>query len=193
MKVKNLLQFVIGCIFILWSCKDDTTFQGKHDPEVIKTYRNDTTSGTKMDSLSSINLITKQKLTEIYELSSLFTTKYNDSLMQDILFSQIKSYFLDNDSLQIHKLLQEMDSLKVFYVEVRNVNPIEKDSITPDSMRLADFSIRYYSKDKKLIDSIKKSAKYILKKEPKKFKHEFIFYFLDLQTLAEKEDSLIFD
>lgn len=193
MKVKTLLQLLTGLLFILWSCKDETTFQGKHDPEVIKTYRNDVTSGTKMDSLSSVNLITKQKLTELYELSSLFITKNNDSLMRDILFPQIQSYFLNNDSLQIAGLLHEMDSLSVYYVEVRNVNLIEKDSISPDSVRLADFSIRYYSKDKKLIDSIKKTASYILKKEPKKFKHEFIFYFLNLQSYTELNDSLILD
>src|SRR5690554_1916520 len=165
MKVKTLLQLLTGLLFIFWSCKDEATFQGKHDPEVIKTYRNDVTTGTKMDSLSSVNLITKQKLTELYELSSLFITKNNDSLMRDILFPQIQSYFLNNDSLQIAGLLHEMDSLSVYYVEVRNVNLIEKDSISPDSVRLADFSIRYYSKDKKLIDSIKKTASYILKKE----------------------------
>src|SRR5690606_30419168 len=136
------------------------------------------------------NFITKQKLTEVYELMSLYSVNLNDSVMRNILFPQIESYFQEKDSLNIQRLLKEMDSLKVSYTEIRGLDLSKKDSLIPDSIRNVNYWVRYYSKDKKLIDSLPKSAKYILKKEPKKFKHEFVFYFEDLNDLQETKDTI---
>lgn len=190
MKIKSFMQYALALIFILWSCKDKNTYQGNHDPDVIKTYHNSSTSALKMDSLSSVNFITKQKLTELYELSSLFSANYNDSLMREILFPQIESYFLAGDSIQIFKLLKEMDSLKVHYVEVSDLNLAVKDSILPDSLQQLNYKLRYFSQDKRLIHTFDKKARFILKKEPKKFKHEFVFYFTDLFPEPEVKDSI---
>src|SRR5690554_2414494 len=90
MKIKSLFLLSCGLIFI-WSCKNEPVFEGNHDPEVIKTYRNNSTPESKMDSLASVNFITKQKLTEIYELMSLYAVNQDDSLMSDILYPQIQS------------------------------------------------------------------------------------------------------
>lgn len=190
MKVKSYIFVLIGLIFILGSCKNDKVFQGEHDPDVIKTYRNQPTGMSKMDSIESVNFITKQKLTEIYELTSLYAVNQSDSLMREILYPQIKSYFTDNDSINIENLLSEMDSLKVNFIEISELQIPEKDSMSLDSIRIINYKVNYYSSDKKLIDSFDKSAQYILKKEPKKFKHEFIFYFTDFSPVQEINDTI---
>lgn len=189
MKIRFLFVFLTALVFV-WSCKHEPVFQGEHDPEVIKTYRNNSTPVSKMDSLASVNFITKQKLTEVYELMSLYSVNQNDSVMRNILFPQIESYFQEKDSLNIQRLLKEMDSLKVSYAEIRGLDLSKNDSLIPDSIRNVNYWVRYYSKDKKLIDSLPKSAKYILKKEPKKFKHEFVFYFEDLNDIQETKDTI---
>ena len=191
MKIKSFIQLLLGFVFVVWSCKNETTYQGNHDPDVIKTYRNNSTPVSKMDSLASVNFITKQKLTELYELLSLYSSNPSDSLLREILFPQIQSYFLANDSINIVRLLNEMDSLNVNYVEVNQLKLLEKDSLMPDSVKSMNYSVRYFSKNKKLIDSIQKSATYILKKEPKKFKHEFVFYFSDLNNIQKIQKDTI--
>lgn len=189
MKVNSFFPLLLGLV-LLWSCKHEPVFQGEHNPDVIKTYRNDSTPVSKMDSLASVNFITKQKLIELYELSSLYSVNQEDSVMRDILFPQIESYFQEKDTVNIRRLLKEMDSLKVNYVEIRGLDLSKKDSLIPDSIRSVNYWVRYYSKDKKLIDSLPKIAKYILKREPKKFKHEFIFYFEDLSNFQEPKDTV---
>lgn len=190
MKIKSFIYIMLGFVFVVGSCKNETTFQGKHDPDVIKTYRNKSTPVSRMDSIASVNFITRQKLTEVYELTSLYASNPNDSLLHEILFPQIKSYFLENDSVNIYRLLNEMDSLKVHFVEISNLKLSEKDSLRPDSVKIVNYGVRYFSQDKKLIDSLQKTAEYILKKEPKKFKHEFIFYFTQLNFAQEANDTI---
>lgn len=192
MKIKSLIILLIsGLIFAVWSCKNEPTFQGEHDPEVIKTYKNQSTTVSRMDSLASVNFITRQKLTELYELTSLYSANASDSLLREILYPQIKSYFLENDTVNIPFLLKEMDSLQVNYVEISNLKLSEKDSLSPDSVKIVNYGVRYFSNDKRLIDSLEKSATFILKKEPKKFKHEFIFYFSDLKSVQKAENDTI--
>ncbi len=190
MKIKHFFPIAIGLIFVIFACKKEPIFNGEHDPEVIKNYHNQATPVSKMDSLASINFITKQKLTEIYELSSLYSSNSGDSILKGILFPQLQSYFLENDSLNISKILNEMDSLKVHFVEINGLNYPQSDSINIDSMKSVNYEVKYYSADKKLIDSLKKSANFILKKEPKKFKHEFIFFFTDLNSNQEVKDTI---
>lgn len=189
MKARTIILSVFGLIFFVFSCKKESVYQGDHNPDVIKSYRNTDTPVTLKDSLSSINNITRQKLTEIYELSSLYNSNKNDSLMEDILYPQIMGYFLENDTITSAALLSELDSLDVHFIELRSLKLEERDSLVPDSMMYASYNIRYYSKDKKLIDSFKKEAKYILKKEPKKFKNEFVFYFTELNPQIEEEEK----
>jgi hypothetical protein len=190
MKIKSLIILVMGLIFVVWSCKDEPTYKGKHDPEMIKTYRNDATSAAKMDSLASIGFITKQKLIELYELSSLYSSNQGDSLMREILLPQIHSYFLPKDSVNFAKILKEMDSLQVHYVELSKLDFPDSDSLIADSVRQVNYTMNYFSKDKKLIDSFEKSAEFILKKEPKKFKHEFSFYFQNLMDFQGVKDTI---
>jgi hypothetical protein len=189
MKIRQYLPLILGLIFVFFACKKEPVFNGSHDPEVIKSYRNEATPVSMMDSLSSVNFIAKQKLKEVYELASFYSSNKNDSILKDRLYPQIQSYFSENDSLKISQLLSEMDSLKVNFVEINNVN-LPNDSIISDSVRLVNYGVKYYSSNKKLIDSIQKSAQFILKKEPKKFKHEFIFYFNNLNAVQEENDTI---
>jgi len=189
MRIKHSIFFALGLIFVLFACKKEPTFNGNHDPEVIKNYRNVATPVSKRDSLSSVSFIAKQKLTEIYELTSLYSSNPDDSILKEILYPQIQSYFLESDSLNINRLLNEMDSLKVNFVEINNVN-LPNDSIISDSIRVVNYGVKYYSSNRKLIDSIQKSAQFILQKEPRKFKHEFIFYFNDLNLIQEENDTI---
>lgn len=190
MKIKGFISLLVCLIFVAVACKKEQFFGGEHDPEVIKNYRNQSSPVSKMDSLASINLITKQKLLEVYELSLLYSSKQNDSILRDLLYSQLKGYFLDSDSLNVPALMKEIDSLEAKFVEIRHHKDVISDTITDDSIRKIDYWVKYYSEDKKLIDSIEKTAEFILKKEPKKFKHEFTFYFTDLNLRKNQNDTI---
>lgn len=190
MKIKHFFPAAIGLVFIFFACKKEPVFNGQHDPEVIKNYHNEAARVSKMDSLTSIDFITKQKLTEIYELSSLYSSNPEDSILKGILFPQLQSYFLEEDSMNIPKILNEMDSLNVHFVEISGLDYPKSDSLKRDSLKVVNYEIKYYSADRKLIDSLRKSAAFILKKEPKKFKHEFIFYFTDLNSNQPEKDTI---
>lgn len=190
MKIKHIFPIAIGLIFVFFACKKEPVFNGEHDPEVIKNYHNEAAAVSMMDSLASVNFIAKQKLTEIYELSSLYSSNSGDSIMKGILYPQMRGYFLENDSVNIAKILYEMDSLKVHFIEINGLDYPQSDSLDIDSVKVVNYGVRYYSADRKLIDSLRKSAAFILKKEPKKFKHEFIFYFTDLNSDQEANDTI---
>lgn len=188
MKAKSFISILICLIFVAVACKKEQFFGGEHDPEVIKNYKNESAS-VSMDSIASINFITKQKLLEVYELSLLYSSKQNDSILKDVLHSQLASYFLKTDTISIPLVLKEMDSLQAKFIELRHFKDVESDSLTADSIRKIDYWVRYYSADKKLIDSLQKTAEFILKKEPKKFKNEFTFYFTNLNLTKNQKDT----
>ena len=190
MKAKRFIPILICLIFIVTACKKEQFFGGEHDPEVIKNYRNESADVSKMDSIASINFITKQKLLEVYELSLLYSSKQNDSILSDLLHSQLASYFLESDTFSIPKMMQELDSLQARFVEIKYFEDVKSDSVTDDSIRKIDYWVKYYSSDKKLIDSLNKTAEFILKKQPKKFKHEFTFYFTDLNLPKNQNDTI---
>lgn len=187
MKIKRTLSILAFLIFLVSSCKKEKLFGGEHDPEVIKNYRNQTVS--KMDSVASINFITKQKLLEVYELSVLNHTKQNDSILREVLLSQLAGYFLESDTVSISRLMAEIDSLKAGFVEIRTSNDVENDSVTDESVMKMNYWVKYYSANKKLIDSLEKTAEFILNKEPKKFKREFTFYFTNLDLKEENQNE----
>lgn len=190
MKTKHFLSILICLIFVVTACKKEEFFGGEHDPEVIKNYRNQSTPVSRMDSVASINYITRQKLLEVYELSVLYASKRNDSILSDLLYSQLAGYFLASDSLVLPSLMTEIDSLNARFVEIRHSDDVESDSVSDDSIMKMDYWVKYYSSNKKLIDSLEKTAEFILKKEPKKFKHEFTFYFTSLNLPENQKDTI---
>lgn len=190
MKVKRFISVLICLIFVAIACKKEQFFGGEHDPEVIKNYRNESTPVSRMDSIASINFITKQKLLEVYELSLLYASKRHDSILGDLLHSQLAGYFLETDSVNIPKMMKEIDSLQARFVEIKHLGNIESDSLSGDSIRKINYWVKYYSSDKKLIDSVGRTAEFMLKKQPKTFKHEFTFYFTDLNFVQSRNDTI---
>lgn len=190
MRTKLWIIILLTGLTGLMSCKKETVFEGVRDPEVIKTYHNSSSATAKMDSVASVHFITRQKLVEIYELTSLYSSSKGDTLMEGILYPQIQTYFPEADTMSIRNLIMELDSLKVHYVEIKNMELEEKDSLQPDSVWTVNFDVRYFSKDKKLITSESKKAAYVLKKEPRKFKHEFVFFFTELGDHSFVNDTI---
>lgn len=188
MKAKrNIIGLFLIFFICIVACKKSNLYDGNPDPEVIKNYRNEMpASVSKMDSLEAINFITKQKLLEVYEISALLSSSdKNDSILKEILISQLETYFLESDTINIPYLLAEADSLKVNYAKVSKIEEILNESIVIDSAYQAKYTVDYFSKEKKLISSIDKTAEFTLRKEesPEEFKDVFKFYFISLNKL----------
>lgn len=178
---------MILSIWIIFSCKKDTTYEGEYNPEVIKGYKNDaSTVNTKMDSIEAINFISKRKLREFYELSALASSN-NDSVLQDLLISQLRSYFASDSSSEVDTLLNRLRAKNVHFVSIGKFDIIPNDSITPDTIKRADYVLNLFNKDKKLIEVLNRTSVFVLKQEPIKFKREFKFYF---KTLSQEKDSI---
>lgn len=189
MKINKIyiIPWIVTFLLLSIACKNEPTFGGEHDVEVIKNYRNESTKVSKIDSLTSINIITKQKLLEVYELSLLYNNNIKDSILSDLFQSQLNTYFLENDSVSISKITHEMDSLKVKYVEIAQLSEIQVDTISEIGTKKVNYWVKYYGENKKLIDSMEKTADFLLEKQPKKFKHEFTFYFSDINKSPVKD------
>lgn len=186
-KLMNLCFCAILSIWIIYSCKKDTTYEGDYNPEVIKGYKNEaSTVTTKMDSIEAINFISKQKLREFYELSALASNN-NDSVVQEILITQLRSYFSKEDVSEVDTLLSKLKNRNIHFVSVAKFNIIPNDSLTPDTIKKADYTLNLFNKDKKLVKTIDRTSVFVLKQEPIQFKREFKFYF---QTLNLMKDSI---
>lgn len=186
-KLMNLCLCMILSIWIIYSCKQDTTYDGDYNPEVIKGYKNEaSTVNTKMDSIEAINFISKQKLREFYELSALASNN-NDSVVQEILITQLRSYFSKEEMSEVDTLLSKLKNRNIHFVSVAKFNIIPNDSLTPDTIKKADYTLNLFNKDKKLVKTIDRTSIFVLKQEPIQFKREFKFYF---QTLNMMKDSI---
>lgn len=183
----SLCVCMILSIWIIFSCKKDTTYEGEYNPEVIKGYKNESsTVNTKMDSIEAINFISKRKLREFYELSALASSN-NDSVVQDLLINQLRSYFSADNSSEVDTLLNRLKAKNVHFVSIGKFNIIPNDSITPDTIKRADYALNLFNKDKKLVEVLNRTSVFVLKQEPIKFKREFKFYF---KTLSQEKDSI---
>ena len=186
-KLINLCLCMIISISIVYSCKNDTTYNGDYNPDVIKEYRNESsTLNTKMDSVEAINAISKQKLREFYELSALASSN-NDSVMQDILVTQLRSYFSKDETPEIDSLLVYLRNKNVHIISIAKFNILKNDSLIADTIKRADYTLNLFNKDKNLIESVNRTSIFVLKQEPIKFKREFKFYF---KTLNFMNDSI---
>src|SRR5690606_39545147 len=111
-KINNLMFAYLALILMLFSCT-------KEQPEMsdLEKIRNNTNQKsypvTKMDSAQAISLITKQKIQELFDLSTLYTSGNRDTEIDSIIYSQMNSYFLESDSTKLLPLLKQLDSFKV--------------------------------------------------------------------------------
>jgi hypothetical protein len=190
-KLMNLCLCTLLSIWIVYSCKNDTTYNGDYNPDVIKEYRNEaSTVNTKMDSLEAIDFISKQKLREFFELSALASNN-NDSVVHDILVNQLRSYFMKDNTPEVDTLLNQFQKNNIHFISITKFNLIQNDSLMPDTIKRADYTLNMFNKDKKLVESVNRTSVFVLKQEPIKFKREFKFYFKTLNLINDSVQNEI--
>ncbi len=186
-KMMNLCLCMILSICIINSCTKDTTYEGDYNPDVIKGYKNESsTLNTKMDSIEAVNFISKQKLREFYELSALASNN-NDSIVQDLLITQLRTYFSTDNLDEVDSLLVHLKRKNIHFASIAKFDIIPNDSLMPDTIKRANYILNLFDKDRKLVESMNRQSEFVLKQEPIKFKREFKFYF---KTLNLVNDSI---
>ncbi|SFZ91221.1 hypothetical protein [Chryseobacterium limigenitum] len=142
----------------------------------------------QMDSAQAINFITKQKVQELLDLSTLYLSGNKNTEIDTVIYSQMGSYFHKPDSTTFKKLFRELDSLKVKSVKVNNLS-VYKDYYKNDTLDYAKFNVEYFDDKNRSLGTFEKNAQYILMSAPIKFKKEFKFYFLNFYSSPLKKDS----
>ncbi len=185
MEKRNKYKILILCISVLIfgvvSCNKKYDGDGS-SIESIK-YKNNqkTYSKTKLDSVQAINLITSQKVQDLLDLSTLYTSGNKDTEIDSVIYTQMQAHFLNKDSSNLKHLLKEMDSLKVRFAKVNNLTT-SKSIQEKDTLDFATFDVEYYDNKKTYITTVNRKAQYMLKASPVKFQKEFKFYFTSFYT-----------
>ena len=190
MKSPNkIVLLLIGLLFIAYSCNKESVH--KSDLEIVRNNNNiKSYPVTKMDSAQAISFITKQKIQELLDLSTLYTAGNRDTEIDSVIYSQMQSYFVDQDSNKLGPLLLQLDSLKVQTAKVGNIS-VTKEIRGNDTLDLAKFYVEYFDFRNKLIGSFEKNAHYVLKPSPVKFVKEFKFYFVDFDAPVKKDSTAV--
>lgn len=149
---------------------------------------NKTYPAVQMDSAQVINFITKQKVQELLDLSTLYLSGNRNTEIDTVIYSQMKGYFHKPDSLTFKRLFKEMDSMKVKTAKVNSLE-VYKDVYQQDTLDFAKFSVEYFDNKNKSLGIFEKNAQYILVSAPIKFKKEFKFYFLDFYSKPLKKTA----
>ncbi len=157
--------------------------------ETIRNANNRVTySKSKLDTLQAINVITSQKIQDLLDLSTLYTSGNKDTEIDSVIYTQMQAHFLTKDSNNLKPLLKEMDSLKVIFAKVNNLTT-SKSVIANDTLDFANFDVEYYDKKRTYITTVNRKAQYMLKASPVKFQKEFKFYFNNFY--GKESDSII--
>ncbi|HCA07226.1 MULTISPECIES: hypothetical protein [unclassified Chryseobacterium] len=186
--MKRINKFLIFAVLFLAfvSCNNKKTEVSDLDKlrnsTNVKSY-----PAVQMDSMQAINSITKQKVQELLDLSTLYLSGNRNTEIDTVIFSQMESYFHKPDSLTFKKLLKELDSLKVKSVKVNSLN-VYKEFYKKDTLDYAKFNLEYFDAKNKSLGTFEKNAQYILLSTPM-IKKEFKFYFLDFYSTPLKKDS----
>ena len=145
--------------------------------ETIRNANNRVTyTKSSLDSLQAINVITSQKVQDLLDLSTLYTSGNKDTEIDSVIYTQMQAHFLTKDSNNLKPLLKEMDSLKVRFAKVNNLTT-SKSVVASDTLDFANFDVEYYDKKRTYITTVNRKAQYMLKASPVKFQKEFKFYF----------------
>ena len=180
---KNLVFSLFIIAFGILSCKKENTPISELDQ-----LRQANNSSIKLDSTQAIASITQQKLQELYDISALYSSGNKNTAIDSLNYKQIQGYFLKKDSNNVKNLLKELDSLKVKFVKVKNIE-ISTEIDGEDTLDYAKYVVEYKSDDKKPIGEFAKKSEYKLQRKPVKFKNEFKFYFVKIDV-PEKKDSI---
>ncbi|MFC0344992.1 hypothetical protein [Epilithonimonas hispanica] len=170
--VLSLSMIILGFI----SC--NKKYEGEENSlETIRNANNNVSySKTKLDSLQATNVITSQKVQDLLDLSTLYTSGNKDTEIDSVIYTQMQAHFLTKDSNNLKPLLKEMDSLKVRFAKVNNLTT-SKSVIDKDTLDFANFDVEYYDNKRTYITTVNRKAQYMLKASPVKFQKEFKFYF----------------
>ncbi len=180
---------VVFLALTLFSCKNDKK-QEMTDLEKLRNNSNKTSyPATKMDSAQAIQFITKQKIQELLDLSTLYVSGNRDTEIDSVIFTQMKGYFHKPDSLTFKPLFKEMESLKVKSAKVNNI-AVFKRTFEKDTLDFAKFDVEYFGENRTSLGKFNKNAQYILMSAPKQFKKEFKFYFLHFYN-SPPNDSVL--
>lgn len=186
--MKRINKFLIFAVLFLAfvSCNNKKTEVSDLDKlrnsTNVKSY-----PAVQMDSMQAINSITKQKVQELLDLSTLYLSGNKDTEIDTVIYSQMQSYFHKPDSLTFKNLFKELDSLKVKSVKVNNLS-VYKEFYKKDTLDYAKFNLEYFDSKNKSLGTFEKNAQYILLSTPM-IKKEFKFYFLDFYSSPLKKDS----
>lgn len=176
---KNLLfSFFIIAIGVL-SCKKENTQSD------IDKLREATNSNVSIDSTQAIASITRQKLQELYDISALYTSGNRNTAIDSLNYRQIQGYFIKKDSGNVTNLFKELDSLKVRYVKIKNVE-ISTEIKEKDTLDFAKYTVEYRNSEQKSLGEFTKKSQYDLIKKTGKIKNEFKFYFVSID-IPEKD------
>lgn len=185
-KIINFLIFTILFLTFL-ACNNKKTEVS--DLEKLRNSNNTTSyPAVQMDSAQAINSITRQKVQELFDLSTLYLSGNKDTEIDTLIYTQMESYFHKPDSLTFKKLFRELDSLKVKSVKVNNLE-VYKEFYKKDTLDYAKFKVEYFDEKNRSIGTFEKNAQYFLQSAPIKFKKEFKFYFLDFYSQPLKKDN----
>lgn len=170
--VLSLSMIIAGLI----SC--NKKYEGEDNSlETIRNANNKVTyTKSSLDSLQAINLITSQKVQDLLDLSTLYTSGNKDTEIDSVIYTQMQAHFMTKDSNNLKPLLKEMDSLKVRFAKVNNLKTT-KSVVEKDTLDFANFDVEYYDKKRTYITTVNRKAQYMLKASPVKFQKEFKFYF----------------
>ncbi|MBT2621963.1 MULTISPECIES: hypothetical protein [Chryseobacterium] len=187
--MKRINNFLIALLLLaaFVSCNNK-----KKEVSDLDKLRNSTNTksypAVQMDSMQAINSITKQKVQELLDLSTLYLSGKRNTEIDTVIFSQMESYFHKPDSLTFRKLFKELDSLKVKTVKVNNLQ-VHKDYYKKDTLDYAKFNVEYFDDKNRSLGTFEKNAQYTLISKPIKFKKEFKFYFLNFYSPPARKDS----
>ncbi|ALR31777.1 hypothetical protein ATE47_15195 [Chryseobacterium sp. IHB B 17019] len=188
-RINNFLLFAMLLLAFV-SCNNKKT-----EVSDLDKLRNSTNTKTypakQVDSAQAINLITRQKVQELLDLSTLYLSGNRNTEIDTLIYSQMQSYFHKPDSLTFRKLFSELDSLKVKSAKVNNLE-VYKDFYKKDTLDFAKFNVEYFDNKNKSLGIFEKNAQYILLSTPNT-NNEFKFFFLDFYSkpLVRKDSTSV--
>ncbi|RMZ61095.1 hypothetical protein D1632_03785 [Chryseobacterium nematophagum] len=186
--MKRINSFLIFSVLLVLFVSCNNKKSEVSDLEKLRNSNNAKTyPAVQMDSAQAINFITKQKVQELLDLSTLYLSGNRNTEIDSAIYSQMESYFHKPDSVTFKSLFKEMDSLKVKTVKVNNLE-VYKDYYKKDTLDFAKFSVEYFDNKNKSLGSFNRNAQYILLSTPNTNK-EFKFFFLNFYSTPLKKDS----
>lgn len=190
--MKRINNFLIVTLLLLAfiSCNNKKTEISDLD-KLRNSNNTKTYPAVQMDSAQAINYITKQKVQELLDLSTLYLSGNRNTEIDTVIYSQMQSYFHKPDSLTFKNLFHELDSLKVKSVKVNNLE-VYKDLLNQDTLDFAKFNVEYFDNKNKSLGTFEKNAQYILVSTPNT-KKEFKFFFLNFYSnpLLKKDSTSV--